>query len=152
MFLYTICSMKQLSSSLFNFESKCPSWVNSIKCEPTNTKSWLCKYWDLLEWTYNPETTLGTSVLLAQQTKQNWETCVSLSKSRKQMNCQKPEDTSAQVFVRPWCGFIIKVIQKNKIEDSKEKETHIVIRMSQCLWCLSHLDESSTLVSWESLR
>ena len=44
------------------------------------------------------------------------------------MNVRKPENTFSEAFIRPWCGFIIRVIQKDKIKE-RVKADNIFTRM-----------------------
>ena len=65
------------------------------------------------------------------------------------MNLGKPENTFAEVFIRPWCGFIIRLIQKDKIEENRVKGDSIFTRMRMVN--AAFFPENGALVSWESL-
>lgn len=48
------------------------------------------------------------------------------AKEHEGMNVGEPEDTSADVFIRPWPRFTLRVIQKDKTEERKVKgEKHV---------------------------
>jgi len=40
------------------------------------------------------------------------------------MKVREPEETGIEVFIRPCCRFIIRVTQKDKMEESKRRPTY----------------------------
>lgn len=45
-------------------------------------------------------------------------------KEHEAMHVGEPEETTVEVFIRPWCRFIIRLTQKDKVEESKRRLTY----------------------------
>jgi len=69
------------------------------------------------------------------------------AKEHKGINVGKPENACAEVFITRWCGFIIRVIQNDKLEE-RAKGDKVFTRMRMVDTAFSHQDKN---VLWSLL-
>ena len=70
------------------------------------------------------------------------------AKEHKGINVRKPENACAEVFITRWCGFIIRVIQNDKLEE-RAKGDKVFTRMRMVDTAFSHQHNRNILYSLE---